>query len=466
MTWQSRAVLLGLIAGTAACLIPLGSTTRSTGTLRMAVWGMPFEDRLFEDVYARGFEALQPGVSVTYGRYEDITDKYFAWHLLGQGPDVMRVRVTDYHAFVERGMLEPLDRFMDDPSIGLTPQERDDFLPAVWELLEIDGRRYALPSDNAQYGLYYNKALFDRAGLDYPSPDWTWGDLRAAAAALTIRGDDGRVEQYGIDFELWAWPFMAFLVQAGGRLWDEGQTTTLIDSPQGLEAVQLVVDLIPHTASMRAMSRIGSASGADKLFAGGQSAMLLDGSWRAPDLERSDPGLDYGIAPLPRHRRAAVVSGSVVWAVSVHSEHKELAWRMIKWMADREQSRLYWDALRVAPPARLSVIRSEAFKETRGLTDPDGTVWTHPMSRDLFGDRAAWLLAGVTPDPETDLAPIFVPVGAYQKDLEESIEAMLKRAVSPARTESLQELLDRAAEAVHQIIDRDRRVGGLPPVER
>ena len=62
----------------------------------MAVWGMPFEDQLFEDGYARDFEQLHPGISIKYGRYEDVTEKYYTWHLLKRGADVMRVPITDY----------------------------------------------------------------------------------------------------------------------------------------------------------------------------------------------------------------------------------------------------------------------------------------------------------------------------------------------------------------------------------
>ncbi|MHC4107286.1 MAG: ABC transporter substrate-binding protein [Planctomycetota bacterium] len=470
---RSHLILFLLVAATLACVIPHRAAPSSKATVQFTVWGMPFEDRLFEDVYARGFEALHPGVVIDYGRYDDPADKYFAWHMLGKGADVMRVRITDYHTFVARGMLQELDPFINDPTLGLSEQEQADFMPAIWSLLEVDGRRYALPSDNAQYGLYYNKALFDRYNADhpehpigYPDAEWTWQELRDAAGKLTLRDTDGNYVQYGIDFALWSWPFMGFLRQAGGELWDEEQTTTLINSSQGVEALQLIVDLIPHSASMRSVGQIGSASGPDKLFAGGHTAMLFDGSWRAPDLERVDPDLDFAIAPLPRHRRRAVMSGSVLWAISAHSEHKEVAWRMIKWMTSHEQSLQYWDALRVAPPARLSVTRSDAFQQTSGLADRDGTIWVHPMPRDRFDSRAAWMLYAVTPDLATGEMPGFVPVGPYQMDLEDSIEAMLKRAVSPGRTETLQALLNQAAGAVHGIIDRDRRARGLAPVHR
>lgn len=471
---SGRAILLLLIVITIACVIPYRWLGVARGPqFEMAVWGMPFEDRLFRDIYARGFEAQIEGLSIRYDRYDElVADKYLAWHVVGEGPDVMRLPITNYHMFVERGLLADLSGFIEDQTFGLSGEERADYTPAIWKLLNVEGSYYALPQDNAQFGLYYNRAVFDRyntehpgARLEYPSADWTWEDLRAAASKLTIEDEQGAASQYGIDFTLWSWPFMTFHAQAGGELWDAQQSTTLINSPAGLEALALIVDLLPHSAAMRSLSTVGSASGPDKLFAGGQTAMMLDGSWRAPDLERVNPNLDFAIAPLPHHHEKAVVSGAVLWAVSAHSQNKELAWRMIKWMTSHEQSLAYWHLLRVAPPARVSVMQSNAFRSTPGLIDEAGRVWVPPMSADDFDDKAAWLLDAITPDASGN-TPGFVPVAPYQKDLEDAIDAMLKRAVAPGRTESLQSLLDAAADSVHEIIDRDRSAHGLPPIER
>ncbi|MHC5003693.1 MAG: extracellular solute-binding protein [Planctomycetota bacterium] len=469
----STAFAIVLAAVTVVTVMPLRGRTDDAPRLRMAVWGMPFEDVLFRDGYAADFTDVHPGVEVKYEKYADVTQKYLAWHILGTGADVMRVRITDYHTLVARGILHPIDELMDDPDVGLSLAERADFMPALWDALLVDGRRYALPSDNAQYGLYYNKALFDRyneshpdAPQPYPADDWTWDDLRRAAARLTRRDADGRVVQYGLDFDLWAWPFMAFLAQAGGVLWDEQGTTTPIDSAEGEEALELIVELLPHAGAMRAADVKDSATGPDKLFAGGQSAMLLDGSWRAPFLELVNEDLPFAVAPLPRHRRRAIMSGSVLWAVSAHSEEPRLAWEMIRWMTGPEQSLRYWRMLRVAPPANLSVIRSEAFRETPRIVDDRGTVLAPGMPRERWSDRGAWLLAAVTPAPGTGRMPGFVPVGPYQKDLEDKINAMLSRAIAPNRTRSLRALLAETADEVHRIIDRDRRARGLPPVTR
>ncbi len=470
---RSRYLILSFAILTIICILPPTAGTHDDAKLRMAVWGMPFEDALFRDGYAREFEQMHPGLTIKYEKYVDVTDKYLAWHILGTGADVMRVPITDYHTLVSRGVLEPLDAYLNHPEFGLSEEEQADFTPAIWQALLVGANRYALPSDNAQYGLFYNKGIFDAynsshpdAQLDYPNAEWTWSDLRMAAEMLTERDGQGRVVRYGLDFDLWPWPFMTFFVQAGGELWDEEQTTTLIDSEAGVEALQFIVDVMPHAGAMRSADVKDSATGPDKLFAAGRTAMLLDGSWRAPFLELVNEDLDFAISPLPSNERSAVVSGSVLWAVNSHSKNKELAWRMIRWMTSFEQSLRYWDMLRVAPPARISVIESEEFRETKRYLGEDGRVLASGMPREDWDDIGAWLLTAITPDPATGEAPGFIPVAPYQKDLEDKINSLLSRAIAPHRNQSLEELLREATDEVHRIIDRDRRARGMPAVVR
>ncbi len=473
-TWIAGA----LVAITAAYVLSPVWGAASRDEFQLVVWGMPFEDRLFEDGYARDFEVRHPGLEVRYDRYPDPIRKYYAWHLRGHGADVMRLNSDQYHRMVARGLLEPLDRFLDDPETGIPESERADYPPSVWERLEIDGSRYALPSDHNLYGLFWNRAMFAAKGVEPPDESWTWDDLRAAAAALEEVDAEGKVVVHGIDFWLFHWPFYAFLRQAGGTTWDADELTTGIDSPEGEAALDFVVQLIGRAPSVRSASGAASATGPEALFASGRTAMLLDGSWRVPSLELTAPELDFGVSVLPRgpgpDGRAAMIGTSVLWAVSVHSEDKDRAWDMIRWMTNREQSLRYWDTLRVAPPARLSVIASSEFRSTPGITDPaTGDVLVPPMPGERFERRARWLLDGLVPDPGDPAggvparpAPAFLEAAPYQPDLDRAVRRMLARAVSPSRTETSAELLAEAAAQVHAVIDRDRATRGLPPVDR
>lgn len=467
------------IATAAVVLWPSAGAVRGERTVLFTVWGMPFEDRLFEDRYARGFEAAHPGVRVDYRRYgDDLLMKYNAWHTRGRGAEVMRLRVTDYHGMAARGMLEPLDRYINDPEVGLSAERLADIPPHLRALLEIEGAQgrhiYALPQDNAQFGLFYNKSLFDRHNaehpedpVEYPNERWTWEDLRAAARKLTRRDAMGRITQRGFDVAIWSWPFMTLFAQAGGSLWSEDGLTCTVDSEAGVEALEFLRAMQREDRSFDpSLSGYQSGTGPDALFAAGGTAMMMDGSWRVPNLESVAPELDFAVAPLPRGKRPAVVSGSVLWGISSRAANKDEAWAMIRWLTDMPRHLEYWDVLRVAPPASLSAQRSEGFRSTSGLARPGGGWEVPPMPASAFADRAAWLLYANEPHPETGAPPGFVPVSPYQTELEEEITRMLNEYLNPASRLEAKAALEGVVRHVHAVIDRDRRARGLPPAAR
>jgi multiple sugar transport system substrate-binding protein len=473
----SRLILFAIIISTAAILLwPASRSSADKTTLLFTVWGMPFEDRLFLDRYARVYEELNPGIRIDYQRYtDDIEMKYNAWHTQGRGADVMRLRVTAYHGMVARGMLEPLDAWMTGGD-GLSSKQFEEFPPGLIGIIRVEdhpeGTIFALPEDNAQFGLFYNRALIDAWNgahpedpISYPSAEWTWADLRAAAKRLTVRDASGHLEVRGLDFAVWSWPFLAFFAQAGGQIWSEDGLACLIDSPAGVEALEFLRAMQRDGSFEPQLSGYTSGTGPDALFAAGRTALFLDGSWRVPDLENRAPGLDFAVAPLPRGKVPAVVSGCVLWGISEHSEHKAEAWAFLKWLVDREQALTYWDTLRVAPPANLGVVASDEFMETRGVlrdsADPSRGYEVLPMPREKFEDRAAWLRYAVTPDPATGRAPGFVPVNAYQSELEVEIQSMLNEYLRPGSTLEARAALGAVVARVHSIIDRDRAAKGL-----
>lgn len=485
---QSLIVLFGLAAGTAAVLIPagLGRSERAAAAgaaaardITMVVWGMPFEDLLFRDRYARGFEDTLPGVRVEYQRHSDYWSKYNAWHAKGEGAEVMRVGIDAYFQFVERGMLEPLNAYIGYPPYGLSDEQLGKLPGAVLDTLTIDGKIYALPEDNAQYGLFYNKAIFDAHNarhpddpVAYPDADWTWRDLRAAARKLTRRNARGEVEIQGFDLTVWAWPFFNFFLQAGGRAWTDDGLTTLVNADAGVEALEFLGTLV-RDGSWRPYFGKDQATGPQPKFVSGRTAMLMGGSWLVPKCELDNPDLDFAVSPPPRHRERAVVSGSVLWCMSVHADHKHEGWRMIRWLLEDEQAAAYWDTLRVAPPANSGVINSPAFESTSGIPKFDaegraipGRFEVPPMPADRFADRAEWLRYAWTPDPETGRAPGVVLTGRYQEKLQTEIGAVLQAYLSDVDRADPRALLDQAARNVHEQIDRDRAAKGLGPVAR
>ncbi|MCC7390610.1 MAG: sugar ABC transporter substrate-binding protein [Phycisphaerales bacterium] len=476
----SLVVLFGLVAGTVIAVFPPvlrpgsgahGGAGRKEITL--TVWGMPFEDRLFKDLYARGYEEIDPGVRVDYQRHPDVNMKYNAWHAAGDGAEVMRIMVTDYHGMVSRGMLVPLDEYIHGPN-GLTAEELANFPPHILDALRVDGKLYALPEDNAQWGLYYNKDIIDAYDaahpderIGYPDETWDWARLRDAAKRLTQRDAEGRVVVYGFDFIIWQWPFLQLLAQAGGTGWTDDGLTTLVNSPAGVEALEFLRALAYEDRSWEPYFGRTQGTGPDSRFRNGQTALYMDGSWNIPSFERNAPGLNFAVAPSLRGREQAIVCGSCIWGIGRFASYPDEGWSMIRWLVSEEQAARYWDTLRVAPPAHLGVVNSPRFESTRGVPSESGEGYeVPPMAREDYPDRAAWLRYAVNPLPETGRAPGFIPTSLYQRTLEDEIMAMLQMYLQSPDTPTAQEALDGVARAVHAHIDRDRAAKGLAPVDR
>lgn len=492
----SLVVLFGLAAGTAATVIPgfltgaaggAGASASGRIPITMAVWGMPFEDRLFEEKYADRYETIAP-VVVDYQRHADIAAKYTAWHAKGEGIEVMRTGIDYYLQFVHRGMLEPLDQYIEDPRFGLGPDGLTRFPERLIERLRVGGKLYALPEDNAMYGLYFNREIFDAYNaahpdtpLEHPNATWTWDDVREVARTLTgTRGElfgpdisdpNGAIQ--GIDMTIWAWPYLNLFAQAGGQLWSEDEQTTHINSQAGVDALLFMGSLI-RDGSWKPTFGQDSGTGPSVYFPSGRVAMLYGGSWWVPKFENDSPTLDFAISPVPRGKVRASITGSVLWAMSVHAPNKQAGWSMIHWLVEDAQAQAYWDTLRVAPPANLSVLNSAAFRSTAGLRNPEDPAkfLIQPMPEAKFADRAAWMLDTWRVDPETGGAPGWIATGLYQDKLQTELQAMLQEylrnpgTVGGASGVDPATALSRVARAVHGHIDAERKAKGLPEIER
>lgn len=467
-----------LLATAALVLAPRSDALGGRARVQMTVWGMPFEDRLFLDRYARRYETLTPSVAVDYRRYADVKTKYNAWHAQGRGSDLMRIEMTWYHDFVRRGLIEPLGKYIRDPRVGLPPEQLDKIPPHIRAALDVDGEIYALPMDSSVYGLYYNLDIFERYNAEHPDaplrlPDasWTWDDLRRAAKALATHSPRGEIERRGFDFAVWAWPFLTLLAQAGGEAWSADGQTCLIDSPAGEEALRLLRAMQREDRSFApTLGSYTAGTGADVLFGSGRTAMMLDGSWRVPNLELNYPDLRFAVAPLPKGKRRGVVTGAVMWAVSANSRHKDEAWAMLRWLVQDEQAAAYWDTLRVAPPANLAVLASPAFHATAGVLkvpgDPASGYEVPPMRPEEFNAKAAWITDAFTQDPREGRAPGFLWVSEFQFDLYNEIDRTLREFLRPGSPLSEREVLASAARSLNSLIDRTRASRGLPPVRR
>lgn len=415
--------------------------TTGVVTVEMCVWGMPFENALYTDIYIPEFERQNPGIRVKFHHFEDYGNRLRLSIAGGIAPDVMRMSLDSGPAYLRRGTNLALDDYIDGPD-GI---DRKDFIPILWEGLKVDGKTYGLPQDINIVGLFYNKDLFDTAKMDYPNENWTWDDLKRASDRLTKDNDgDGRPEVIGLHMGWGGGAFRPFLYQAGGRIWNEARTRTVIDSPEAVRALRFYKSLMKSYALTKSDSQRGGL-GPDKFFEAGKVAMFLDGSWRSPSLKKNAPDLKFGVAPLPKGEKALSVSTSCFWGISRDTRHPEAAWKLAKFLSSTEALTEYWQTLWVAPPARWSSMRSKEYREVNGV---EGAI-PGIESQAEFDEKCGWIQK-VLENGWTTIEHAHPHFATLMVHLNEAVDRVLLEDADPAA--ALKLAAERANQQIAEIV--------------
>ncbi|MFW5691833.1 MAG: extracellular solute-binding protein [Chloroflexota bacterium] len=200
------------------------------------------------------------------------------------------------------------------------------FYESLIDIFTYEGVLYCPPKDFSTMALQYNKDLFDAAGLEYPTAEWTWEDLRAAAEALTNEeeGVIGLVTPPNL--ERW----LPFLYQNGGALFDDFGVFVL-DSDEALEALDYYISF--------AQDGIGGppdavdAGWGGEAFGTGRAAMAMEGNWTINFLLENYPELNWGVAEMPAGPAdEATMAFTVCYGVGETNEYPEESWQLVNFL--------------------------------------------------------------------------------------------------------------------------------------
>jgi multiple sugar transport system substrate-binding protein len=286
--------------------------------------------------------------------------------MLNGGSDVDAFWIKDgdtTKGLVNRGQLADLSAYVQRDSINLADYN------GLAERFNIDGKLVALPASTGYYVLYYNKDIFDKAGVPYPSNDMTWDDWEALAKRLSSGSGNNKVwgallhtwpacvQNWGVqdgnntimatDYGFFK-PYyeMALRMQDAGSLWDYGSLRT-----GGI-----------HYSSA---------------FLQGNIATLPMGTWYfSTILDRVKAGessIHFGIATLPHPRGtpAGWTVGSVTpIAINQASKNKDPAWEFVKMVTGDEGAKIYASSGGI--PSRANPETLEAIANIPGM--PEGSL--------------------------------------------------------------------------------------------
>jgi multiple sugar transport system substrate-binding protein len=315
-----------------------GSSSSSSGSANLTLW-TGFTDRelgVMKDVVA-DFEKEHPDIHVkVVGGISD--DKIVAAIRGGNAPDVAHSFDAGAYtgAYCSNGAWIDLADYMEKDGLS------DDVFPEVpREYSQFEGTRCALPMLADAYGLYYNKDLFAKAGLDGPPENVS--QLMDYAKKLTVRNPDGSLDVVGLDpFDGFYENIAAHWAPQWGVDWvDESGKSNLAAQPGWADMLRWQKELIDwygYDDLVRWQASAGDEFSAQNAFERGKLAMNLDGEWRVAFIANEHPELKFGTAPLPVDDAqpelygSGYTSGSII-GIPKTSEHKDEAWLLLKYLA-------------------------------------------------------------------------------------------------------------------------------------
>jgi len=323
-----RMVIVATLLVTALQGGALNSVSAQEVVLTYGIWDSRQEPGLRE--IADDFEAENPGIKIEL----QVTGWGEYWTMLeaaatgGSLPDIFWMHSNEIYKYGSNDMLLNLDEYIERDSIDLTK-----FPQGLVDIYNVNESQYAIPKDFDTIGLWYNKTMFDEAGLDYPDETWTWETLREAAEILT----DEEKGQYGISAQLSNQEgYYNFVYQNGGTILTDERTSGY-DLPETIEALEYYFSFVHDGLSPESYTDTDSRA----FLENGIAAMATFGSWQLPAfLDNEYLVENFDVAPLPsKDGNSTTIYNGLGNAIDANTENPEEAWLFLSYLSSEPVQR-------------------------------------------------------------------------------------------------------------------------------
>ena len=310
------------------------SVLAKTVTLKFMGWeASPLETKSVQEGLAR-FMKENPDIKV---EYTPVPGDQYASKLLTMmagkaAPDVFFLYAEGYYRdFQKRGVLLDLTGLFNES------MKLNDFIPMDRQKMLIRGHIYGVSSCVVAPVLYYNKAVFDKAGLAYPPADpeeaWTWDQFVNISKKLTIT-DGAKTEQWGCyGFEITP-SREAVIYSNEGKIFNPSYTKTVFDKATQ-EALQKIRDLkVKDKVSPSANFLQQSGMSAAQMLQTGKVAMVADGSWALQQLAKMN--FPVGVGALPKLKKPATAGTAHLHCIWKETKYPKEAWKLLQFLSSED----------------------------------------------------------------------------------------------------------------------------------
>jgi multiple sugar transport system substrate-binding protein len=397
-----------------ACLVALSPVAaQDVTTIRYFTFSAAPDHLEDLDTIITAFEAEHPEIDVTVedAPFADYFTLLQAGVASGDAPDVFELNYENFVTYAANDTLLDLS--------GMVSAEAP-FYPRALEAFSYDGKQMALPESFSDVLLFYNADLFDAAGLDYPTNEWTWADATAAAAKIRALGSD----TWGIYSPVQFWEFYKKAAQNGEcQFLNEDKTESTINSQACVDTLEWMVslmndDLMPTAAELSGVSD-------SELFLSGKLGLYVTGIWMFDAFKDAPFTWDVQIEPMINQHAHHFFANGV--AVSATTKHPEEAALWAEYLTTSETA---------------ATVRVENAWELPALDKPE--YFEAYLAKTPPANRAAVF--------EALESPVTPPVIVRQNEMQDAVNAILTRVVDGEIT--AQEGLDQAKTEIDALLDK------------
>ncbi|MBM7837106.1 multiple sugar transport system substrate-binding protein [Alkalihalobacillus xiaoxiensis] len=261
----------------------------------------------------------------------------------GAGPDLFWMNAVNFYQYAEPGLIKNLEPFLEsDPDF-----EKSDYYESMIELYSFEDDLYGAPYFVDAIGLYYNKEIFDQAGVAYPDETWTWADIERVGEELT-NPEEG-IYGYLAPVVHNQSGYYNYIHQAGGEIVSEDQLRSGFHTDAAKEAFSFIERLIDKGISPGIKSQIQNDN--NQLFMSNQLAMMPAISVMGVTYYE-ELGDKVDVAPLPSHKEEASILHGISWAMNQEVDDPDLAWELMKELTSAQGNEIIAETGFSTPAAR------------------------------------------------------------------------------------------------------------------
>jgi multiple sugar transport system substrate-binding protein len=366
-------ISVGVIFTLVLVLRNVGGSSVQPVTLQF--WGV-FDDHNAFDKVIRDFKAQNPGIDVKYQMftYEQYEKGFVNALAAGTGPDVLMIHNTwlPKHG----NQLAPMPAGIPDTKNPFTAQSfKDQFVDVAYQDLVYNNQIYGMPLYIDTLALYYNKDLFNSAGI--ARPPTTWSEVNADIPLLTKQDGRGNLTQSAFslgtarNINRSTDILQAMMIQSGVQMTATDHTSATFDQPvAGQHLGEIALQYYTNFANSRNQDYAWNDAQHYSLdaFTEGTLAMMLGYAHDSQVITSKAPRLNFAIAPMPQASTADVRNFANYWAgaVTLKSLHPVEAWKFVNYLASKEGITTYINATN-RPVARRDLVDLQRTDPTLGV---------------------------------------------------------------------------------------------------